>query len=79
MQTARKSKCLTTAHKKSQWQWPVKIRSISTFVPHLCVEALGPGRVLAGLAKKIVPVDYEAEVFAVNNLKTLEKFLSAVK
>ena len=40
---------------------------------------VGPGRVLAGLAKKIVPVDYEAQVFAVNNLKTLEKFLSAVK
>ena len=40
---------------------------------------VGPGRVLAGLVKKILPTDYEAEVYTVNNLKTLEKFLSAVK
>jgi len=40
---------------------------------------VGPGRVLAGLAKKILPVDYPAEIFTVNNMKTLEKFLSAAK
>ncbi len=40
---------------------------------------IGPGKVLAGLLKKILPVDYPAEVFTVNNMKTLEKFLSAVK
>ena len=40
---------------------------------------VGPGKVLAGLAKKILPVDYQAEIFTVNNMKTLEKFLSAVK
>ena len=40
---------------------------------------IGPGKVLAGLFKKILPVDYPAEIFTVNNMKTLEKFLSAVK
>ena len=40
---------------------------------------IGPGKVLAGLLKKILPVDYPAEVFTVNNMKTLEKFLTAVK
>lgn len=40
---------------------------------------VGPGRVLSGLAKKILPVDYPAEIFTVNNMKTLEKFLSAAK
>ncbi len=39
---------------------------------------IGPGKVLTGLLKKILPVDYPAEVFTVNNMKTLEKFLSAV-
>ena len=40
---------------------------------------IGPGKVLAGLLKKILPVDYPAEIFTVNNMKTLEKFLTAVK
>jgi len=40
---------------------------------------VGPGRVLTGLVKKILPVDYPAEIFTVNNMKTLEKFLTAVK
>jgi [acyl-carrier-protein] S-malonyltransferase len=40
---------------------------------------IGPGRVLTGLVKKILPVDYPAEIFTVNNMKTLEKFLTAVK
>ena len=38
---------------------------------------IGPGKVLAGLAKKILPVDYPAEIFTVNNMKTLEKFFEA--
>ena len=40
---------------------------------------VGPGRVLTGLMKKILPVDYPAEIFTVNTMKTLEKFLTAVK
>ena len=40
---------------------------------------VGPGRVLTGLMKKILPVDYPAEIFTVNSMKTLEKFLAAVK
>ena len=34
---------------------------------------VGPGRVLAGLVKKILPVDHPAEILTVNNMKTLEK------
>ncbi|MCF8068259.1 MAG: ACP S-malonyltransferase [Desulfobacterales bacterium] len=41
------------------------------------VEA-GPGKVLAGLLKKIAPKDYPYKCFNVNNLKTLEKFLTGI-
>jgi len=40
---------------------------------------VGPGKVLTGLLKKILPADYPAEILTVNNMKTLEKFLGAVK
>ena len=40
---------------------------------------VGPGKVLTGLLKKILPSDYPVEIFNVNNMKTLEKFLGAVK
>ena len=36
---------------------------------------VGPGRVLAGLLKKILPRDYPAKIYAVANMKQLEKFL----
>jgi [acyl-carrier-protein] S-malonyltransferase len=36
---------------------------------------VGPGRVLAGLLKKILPADYPAKVYNVANMKQLEKFL----
>jgi len=36
---------------------------------------VGPGRVLAGLLKKILPRDYPAKIFNVANMKQLEKFL----
>jgi [acyl-carrier-protein] S-malonyltransferase len=39
---------------------------------------VGPGKVLTGLLKKILPSGQEAVVFNVNNLKTLESFLSAI-
>ncbi len=36
---------------------------------------VGPGRVLAGLLKKILPRDYPAKIYNVGNMKQLEKFL----
>jgi [acyl-carrier-protein] S-malonyltransferase len=36
---------------------------------------VGPGRVLAGLLKKILPGDYPARTYNVANMKQLEKFL----
>jgi [acyl-carrier-protein] S-malonyltransferase len=37
---------------------------------------VGPGRVLAGLLKKILPADYPAKVYNVANMKQLEKFMN---
>lgn len=39
---------------------------------------IGPGRVLTGLLKKILPKDTPAQYYNVYDLKTLEKFLKAV-
>ena len=36
---------------------------------------VGPGRVLAGLLKKILPREYPAKIYNVSNMKQLEKFL----
>ncbi len=36
---------------------------------------VGPGRVLAGLLKKILPRDHPAKIYNVGNMKQLEKFL----
>ena len=36
---------------------------------------VGPGRVLAGLLKKVLPRDYPANIYNVANMKQLEKFL----
>lgn len=38
---------------------------------------IGPGNVLSGLLKKTIPGEYPHQVFTVNNMKTLEMFLSA--
>ncbi|MFH1581149.1 MAG: ACP S-malonyltransferase [Pseudomonadota bacterium] len=46
-----------------------------------CVEIfaeIGPGKVLAGLLKKILPEDYPCKIYNVNNMKTLERFLQEV-
>jgi [acyl-carrier-protein] S-malonyltransferase len=40
---------------------------------------VGPGRVLAGLLKKILPADYPAKVYNVANMKQLERFLKENK
>jgi [acyl-carrier-protein] S-malonyltransferase len=39
---------------------------------------VGPGRVLAGLLKKILPRDYPAKTYNVANMQQLEKFLKDV-
>jgi [acyl-carrier-protein] S-malonyltransferase len=42
---------------------------INTFVE------VGPGKVLSGLIKKIVPQDYPCSIYSIGDLKSLEKFL----
>ena len=43
--------------------------AVETFVE------VGPGRVLAGLLKKILPADYPAKIYNIANMKQLERFL----
>jgi len=40
---------------------------------------IGPGKVLTGLVRKIVPRDYPCQIFNVNNMETLDKFLKETK
>jgi [acyl-carrier-protein] S-malonyltransferase len=37
---------------------------------------VGPGRVLAGLLKKILPKDYPGKIYNVNSMKSLDRFLN---
>ena len=39
---------------------------------------VGPGKVLAGLLKKILPKDYPCQIFNVNSMKELERFLKEI-
>lgn len=39
---------------------------------------LGPGKVLTGMLKRILPEDYAAEIYNVSDIKSLEKFLNAM-
>lgn len=39
---------------------------------------IGPGKVLTGLVRKILPKDYPCQVFNVNDLESLDAFLKAV-
>ena len=48
----------------------MKAAEVETFVE------VGPGRVLAGLLKKILPSDYPAKVYNISNMKQLEKFMN---
>ena len=36
---------------------------------------VGPGRVLAGLLKKILPKDYPYKIYNINSMKSLDRFL----
>ena len=40
---------------------------------------IGPGTVLTGLLKKILPKDYPCKIYAVNSLKSYENFIKEVK
>ena len=48
----------------------MKAAEVETFVE------VGPGRVLAGLLKKILPADYPATVYNISNMKQLEKCMN---
>ena len=39
---------------------------------------VGPGKVLTGLLKKIIPKDYHYQVFSVNDMKSLERFFKEI-
>jgi [acyl-carrier-protein] S-malonyltransferase len=39
---------------------------------------IGPGRVLTGLLKKILPPEFSGQILNVNDLKTFETYLKAV-
>jgi len=56
-------------------RWYDTIRRLVSEKVDVFVE-VGPGRVLTGLLKKIVPGDYEYTVFTVGNMKTLEALVS---
>lgn len=56
-------------------RWYDTIRRLVSEQVDVFVE-VGPGSVLKGLLKKIVPADYDHTVFTVNNMKTLETMVS---
>ena len=39
---------------------------------------VGPGRVLSGILKKILPADFDGKTYNVSNMKQLEKFLNEI-
>lgn len=58
-------------------KWYDTIRRLVSENVNVFVE-VGPGKVLTGLLKKIVPPDVDYTAYSVSNLKTLETFVSAL-
>jgi [acyl-carrier-protein] S-malonyltransferase len=56
-------------------RWYDSIRRLVSEKVEVFVE-VGPGRVLTGLLKKIVPQNYDHKVYTVSNMKTLETLIS---
>jgi [acyl-carrier-protein] S-malonyltransferase len=56
-------------------RWYDTIKKLMDEEVEIFVE-VGPGRVLAGLLKKILPQEYPAKTYNLSNMKQLEKFLS---
>jgi [acyl-carrier-protein] S-malonyltransferase len=69
---------LMTLQLCSPVRWFDTIQRLVTEQVEVFVE-VGPGKVLAGLLKKILPPDLEASVFNVNTIPTLEYFLSEMQ
>ena len=58
-------------------KWYDSMRQLIEEQVEIFVE-VGPGRVLSGLLKKIMPGDYHAKAYNVSNMKQLEKFLKEI-
>jgi [acyl-carrier-protein] S-malonyltransferase len=58
-------------------RWYDSMRKLMAEGVEVFVE-VGPGKVLTGLARKIVPKDYPCEVYNVNDKESLEAFLKSV-
>jgi [acyl-carrier-protein] S-malonyltransferase len=70
-------KALMTQQLCSPVRWFDTIRKMVADGVEIYVE-IGPGRVLTGLLKKILPSDSPATAFNVNDMKTLDIFLQSV-
>ncbi len=55
-------------------KWYDSMRKLIEEKVEIFVE-VGPGRVLTGLIRKILPKNYPAKIYSVNNMKSLEQFL----
>lgn len=58
-------------------KWYDTIQRLIEEQVEIFVEA-GPGKVLAGLLKKILPKDYPRKIFNVNNMKSVDRFFNEV-
>jgi len=56
-------------------KWYNSIRKLAQAEVEVFVE-IGPGKVLAGMLRKILPKDYPGKIYNVNDMKTLEKYFS---
>ena len=58
-------------------KWYDSICKLMTEHIEIFVE-VGPGKVLTGLLKKILPKDYPCQIFNVNDMKALERFINEI-